>query len=116
MKSKSTTAILALLTILLGGIGIHRFYLGQTGLGFVYLLFFWTGVPFVISIIDFITFLTMSEAGFNLKYNQKPVMQVQQVVNSNPVSATNEIEKLHELKEKGAITEDEYQIKKEKLL
>ena len=35
MKSKTTAAILA---IFLGGLGIHRFYLGKTSSGFVYLV------------------------------------------------------------------------------
>jgi TM2 domain-containing membrane protein YozV len=35
MKSKTTAAVLA---IFLGGLGIHRFYLGKTGSGFVYLI------------------------------------------------------------------------------
>jgi len=68
MKSKLTTAILALF---LGGIGIHRFYLGQTGKGFFYLLFCWTFIPSVIAVIDFIGFLLMSENKFNMKYNNQ---------------------------------------------
>ncbi|HEX2573335.1 MAG TPA: TM2 domain-containing protein, partial [Polyangia bacterium] len=42
MKDKNTAAILA---FTLGGIGVHRFYLGQTGMGIVYLLFCWTFIP-----------------------------------------------------------------------
>ncbi|MGM9508565.1 TM2 domain-containing protein [Larkinella sp. GY13] len=36
MKSKSTAALLA---FFLGGLGIHKFYLRQTGWGVAYLLF-----------------------------------------------------------------------------
>lgn len=35
---------------------------------------------------------------------------------SNNISATHEIEKLHELKEKGALTQEEYDTKKKALL
>ncbi|HEX9980934.1 MAG TPA: TM2 domain-containing protein [Flavobacterium sp.] len=66
MKSKFTTAILA---FLLGGFGIHRFYLGQTGKGFLCLLFCWTFIPAVIAFFDFFIFLFMSENTFNMKYN-----------------------------------------------
>jgi TM2 domain-containing membrane protein YozV len=66
MKSKKTASFLA---FFLGGIGIHRFYLGQTAKGIFSLIFFWTYIPLFISIIDFIIFLTMSEEKFNLKYN-----------------------------------------------
>lgn len=67
MKSKNTASFLALF---LGGIGIHRFYLGQTAKGIFSLIFFWTYIPLLISIIDFIVFITMSEEKFNIKYNQ----------------------------------------------
>jgi TM2 domain-containing membrane protein YozV len=67
MKNKTTAAILA---FFLGGLGIHRFYLGQTGYGFLYLIFCWTFIPAIIAFIDFIIFLTMDEHSFNLKYNK----------------------------------------------
>ncbi|MDC8105915.1 MULTISPECIES: TM2 domain-containing protein [Chryseobacterium] len=66
MKSKFTTAMLALF---LGGLGIHRFYLGQNTLGIFYLLFCWTFIPALIAFIDFIVFIFMSENSFNYKYN-----------------------------------------------
>ncbi|WP_295221032.1 TM2 domain-containing protein [uncultured Chryseobacterium sp.] len=68
MKSKSTTV---LLTFFLGGLGIHRFYLGQNILGLLYLLFCWTFIPSCIALIDFFVFLCMSESRFNYKYNSK---------------------------------------------
>lgn len=32
--------------------GAHRFYTGQKGLGILYLLFCWTGIPFAMTLID----------------------------------------------------------------
>lgn len=58
----------ALLAILLGGIGIHKFYLGQTGMGIVYLLFCWTGIPLLIGIVEGIILLSMSDEAFHAKY------------------------------------------------
>jgi len=75
MKNKTTAAILA---FFLGGLGGHRFYLGQVGLGIVYLLFSWTFIPVIIAFIDIIIFLTMSEEGFNLKYNRAYMQMYQQ--------------------------------------
>jgi TM2 domain-containing membrane protein YozV len=66
MKSKTTTVIIA---FFLGGIGIHRFYLGQTGKGVMYLIFCWTFIPSLIALIDFFGFIFMSENTFNQKYN-----------------------------------------------
>lgn len=60
----------ALLALFLGGIGIHKFYLGQKGQGILYLVFFWTGLPMLISIFEGIGLLLMSDANFSKKYNQ----------------------------------------------
>ncbi|KAA0129744.1 TM2 domain-containing protein [Chryseobacterium sp. SN22] len=68
MKSKSTTV---LLTFFLGGLGIHRFYLGQNAMGILYLVFCWTFIPAFIALIDFFVFLFMPEYRFNNKYNLK---------------------------------------------
>ena len=40
------------LAIFLGGLGAHRFYLGQFALGFVYLIFCWTFIPAILGVID----------------------------------------------------------------
>lgn len=64
-KSKVAAGLLA---ILLGGIGVHKFYLGRTGLGVVYLLFCWTFIPALIGLIEGIVYLTMSDQAFAEKY------------------------------------------------
>lgn len=66
MKNKTTAGIFALV---FGGLGVHRFYLGQKGLGILYLLFVWTFIPTIIAMIDGIVFLTQDEEKFNRKYN-----------------------------------------------
>jgi TM2 domain-containing membrane protein YozV/ribosomal protein L40E len=60
----------ALFAFFLGAFGGHKFYLGQMGLGFIYLIFFWTFIPAIIAFIEFILFLTMSDEVFNQKYGQ----------------------------------------------
>lgn len=67
MKDRTTTIVLALL---LGGLGIHRFYLGKPLVGLIYLLFCWTFIPMVIGWVDAIAFAVMAEEKFNAKYNQ----------------------------------------------
>jgi TM2 domain-containing membrane protein YozV len=130
MKSKTTTVILA---FFIGGLGIHRFYLGQYGQGILYLLFCWTFIPSLIAIIDFIGFLIMSDETFNQKYNpnsiimkslqtQSPVNAMNTVAinmgnaNSSDKSNSEEIKKFFELKEKGIITQEEFELKKKTLL
>lgn len=67
-KSRTTAAVLA---FLLGGLGIHKFYLGKSGLGIVYLLFFWTFIPAILALIDFVILLTMNDETFAQKYNSQ---------------------------------------------
>lgn len=58
----------ALFALILGGFGIHKFYLGKVGQGILYLLFCWTFVPLVISLIEGIVYLTMTDGDFGAKY------------------------------------------------
>ncbi len=67
-KKKSRLAAI-LLAFFLGGFGIHKFYLGQIGWGIVYLVFFWTGIPALISIIEFIMLILMSDEKFDRRFN-----------------------------------------------
>ena len=77
-KSKGLAIVLALF---LGGLGIHKFYLGKTGQGFLYLVFFWTFIPAILGVIDAIILATRNERQFsgavqpaiasNLAVNQK---------------------------------------------
>jgi TM2 domain-containing membrane protein YozV len=41
-----------LLALFLGTFGAHHFYMRQTGLGILYCVFFWTGIPTVVSFIE----------------------------------------------------------------
>lgn len=117
MKSKSTTVILA---FFVGGLGVHRFYLGQIVRGILYLLFCWTLIPCLIAFIDFIVFLCMNDETFNRKYNARNEMHatinVEGNAQSDKHSGSDEIVKLYELKEKGIITQEEFDLKKKTIL
>jgi TM2 domain-containing membrane protein YozV len=41
-----------LLALFLGSFGAHHFYLRRTGLGILYLCFFWTGIPAIIGFVE----------------------------------------------------------------
>jgi hypothetical protein len=41
-----------LLALFLGSFGLHHFYLRRTGLGILYLCFFWTGIPGFLGFIE----------------------------------------------------------------
>ena len=68
-KNKVVAGILALLV---GGLGIHKFYLGRPGMGIVYLLFCWSGIPSILGFIEGIIYLVSSDAEFNAKYGANP--------------------------------------------
>lgn len=53
VKRNPTTAVL--LALFLGGIGLHKFYMGQTGLGILYLVFCWTAIPGIIAFLEAFT-------------------------------------------------------------
>lgn len=59
----------ALLALVLGFIGIHKFYLGRTTPGILYLVFFWTFIPAILALIDFALILFLDDDAFNAKYN-----------------------------------------------
>lgn len=60
--------------LILGAFGLHRFYLREYIFGFGYLVFFWTLVPLVLSLIDAAFLWNMSEDDFDEAYNQQKQM------------------------------------------
>lgn len=64
-RSKTSAGVFALL---LGGIGVHKFYLGQTAAGVLYLLFCWTLIPSLIAFIEALVLFGMSDDAFARKY------------------------------------------------
>nr|NNM89730.1 TM2 domain-containing protein [Bacilli bacterium] len=58
-KSKVAAGVFG---ILLGSLGVHKFYLGKIGMGILYLVFCWTGIPGIIGLIEGIIYLTLSDA------------------------------------------------------
>ena len=67
-NNKKTAGVLA---IVLGGLGIHKFYLGKYGKGLIYAAFCWTLIPLLISIGEGIHLLTESEEEFEEEQNPK---------------------------------------------
>jgi TM2 domain-containing membrane protein YozV len=51
-----------------GGLGAHKFYLGDVGLGILYLCFSWTLIPALIGLVEGIIYLTKSDEEFQRQY------------------------------------------------
>src|SRR5215510_8166292 len=65
-KNKTVAALLA---FFVGGLGVHRFYLGQWW-GIFYLLLCWTLIPGFVAFIEFIVFLVSDQQRWDDKYNE----------------------------------------------
>ena len=60
--------IAALLAFFGGALGLHRFYLGQTGLGVLYICTFF--ISWIVAIVDTVVLLSMDDDDFDFKYNR----------------------------------------------
>lgn len=69
-KDKTVAALLALF---LGGLGIHRFYLGNAAIGLLYLFFCWTLIPALIAFVEALVFLSMSHEQFDAAFNTRAI-------------------------------------------
>ncbi|MDR1734577.1 MAG: NINE protein [Oscillospiraceae bacterium] len=54
--------------IFLGSLGVHKFLAGKIGLGVVYLLFCWTGIPALVGLIEGIIGLTKESDAYGNIY------------------------------------------------
>lgn len=69
-KTKKTKKKAMMLSFPIPGcFGAHKFYLGESGNGALFLLFSWTIIPAIASFFNFISISTMSEEKFDAKYN-----------------------------------------------
>lgn len=83
MKNKTTAALLALC---LGAIGVHKFYLGEGGKGFMYFLLGFTGISVLLGIIDSLSLFTMDQRRFDAMYNYGYLPQSQDRFQDRQVS------------------------------
>lgn len=61
-----------LLALLLGGLGLHKFYLGRPLAGLIYLVFVWTAIPAFIAWIEAIAYLRTSDVEWAARYGGYP--------------------------------------------
>ncbi len=66
VKSKVVAGVLG---ILLGGLGIHKFYMGKIGMGILYLVFCWTYIPAIVGFVEGIIYLCSNDENFQLKHH-----------------------------------------------
>ncbi|MEM6598566.1 MAG: NINE protein [Cyanobacteria bacterium P01_C01_bin.69] len=122
MKNK---VIAALLALSLGGIGLHKFYLGEAGTGFRYLFFSWTLIPCVLALLEGIALLTTSDQVFDARYNHRYLYSSRaqyfpETDSRNRLESTKDkvdaIGALKQLYDDDALTAEEYEDKRRKIL
>ena len=111
MKNKG---VAILLCFFIGIFGAHKFYLGQIGLGVLYLLFFWTFIPGIVSFFEFFMLLFTSEDDFNRRFNGGG--QAQPAYAPSARDSTSALSDLKKLYDDGVITVEEYEEKRKRLL
>lgn len=113
MKNK---AVAILLAFFLGGLGIHKFYLGNNFAGVLYLIFCWTFIPSIFAIFDFLGLILMSDQAFHAQYNyihNQPQPKFMLESTKDKVATLTELKKLYD---NGVITAEEYEEKRRKFL
>ena len=56
------------LCLIAGFIGLQEFYRGKVALGILAVLFFWTGIPCLVALIEAIVWLFRGDNEFYIKY------------------------------------------------
>ncbi|MBD2447614.1 NINE protein [Nostoc sp. FACHB-152] len=108
MKTKTTAILLCFFG---GGIGIHKFYLGQNVAGILYLLFCWTLIPAIIAFVELFILICMKDEDFDTKFNQG-----RSSTGGSVKDTTSALADLKNLYDSGVITAEEYEEKRQKLL
>lgn len=91
-QKKRNRIVAGLLALFLGTMGIHKFYTKKNIFGMFYLLFCWTFVPFLISIVEAIRFFVLDKEKFDRLYNQ----HIEPNIKSDETNNTLNTEKLGE--------------------
>jgi len=112
MKNKFVAALLA---FFFGIFGIHKFYLGENFGGIMYFLFSWTFIPGILAFFDFLGLLLMSDQSFDARFNPGVYATVLNGSRSRQ-DVTLAISQLKKLYDQDAITAEEYEEKRRKLL
>jgi serine/threonine protein kinase len=104
--------VAVLLAFLFGFMGGEHWYLGNRAAGLFSLLFCWTGLPFLFNLAHGIQLLGMSPDDFDRRYNPQRWTLRQ----AGGGDFTRQLADLHALRERGALTAEEYEVEKARLL
>lgn len=78
VRKNRTTALL--LTLFLGGLGAHHYYMGKVGLGVLYTCFCWTFIPSAVAFIELFFIMKRVDA-YNEQMSQEVAAKVMALIN-----------------------------------
>jgi len=79
-KSRKNRTTALLITLFFGGLGGHRYYMGQVGMGILYTVFCWTFIPAIVAFIEL--FLIMGRVDrYNEQLSQEVATKVKMLAN-----------------------------------
>lgn len=101
--------------------GLHKFYLGRPGWGILYLLFFWTTIPQVASVIEGVWYLSQDRTEFDHNFNSDLLLTDTsgRAVPFDPAQVeaiAQALRQLESLRQEGLISEYEFEQKRRQLL
>lgn len=108
-RSKKIAVLLALIGC---WIGLHHWYLGRPFWGILSALFAWTPLPAIVSLVQAAQMFFMPQREFDERYNQALL----ELARSDTRDLAFQIRELHQLVRDGALTHDEFEREKARLL
>ena len=111
-RTKKMTLLLALIA---GGVGGPWWYLGHKVLGVISLMLAWTFVPWFVSVVKALHVYQMPDAEFDRRYNANALALLGSA-RFQRLSVAEEIERLHALVDSGALTGEQFEQQKMRLL
>ena len=117
-KNRQVAIILAFAGMMIPVAGFHKFYLGQTVWGIVYLLLSWTPIPHIASAIEAVWYLTQDSTHFNDHFNSAAdSSSATALLHAHPVATVSDsIRELDKLRADGLISEYEFEQKRRQWL
>jgi TM2 domain-containing membrane protein YozV len=72
-----------LFALFLGWLWVHRMYLWQKLIWFLYLIFCWTFIPWIIALVEVFYFALIKQETFDNTYNLDYILKKKQLENLN---------------------------------
>jgi TM2 domain-containing membrane protein YozV len=122
---KKSAGVAYLLLIFLGGLGAHRFYLGRTGSAIGQLVLFILGWATAVIVVGFFLLAALGiwlivdlflVPGIAERHNGELMKSLAAASPARAAPAVDELAKFAALREQGAISEEEYEAQKRRLI